>query len=330
MNNYWAFAPMRDSNELLGDADALRGRMDEDGYVLLRGLIGKERLSQVHREFCEILADKGWIEGGDALEERKVVGPALREGDEGFFEAYDELQRLESFHSLAHDEALMEAVRPVVGESAFPHPLKVARLVFPTSPRVSTPPHQDFLNNQGTKDLFATWIPLSDCPMEQGSLAVLRGSHRFGVLPLEFHLGPGNRQAVMPEEMQEQLRWVTSDIDAGDVLIFGAMTVHAALHNATFSMRLSVDFRYQREGEELSDLVLKPHFDRLSWEQIYEGWSSDELKYYWRDLDYEVVPYDKDVFEESAPSPEQVKQALFYEEFRKKRYEAAQASKSGD
>ena len=139
---------------------------------------------------------------------------------------------------------------------------------------MSTPPHQDFLNNQGTAELTATWIPLHDCPMQSGTIAVLRGSHRFGVLPLEWHMGPGNRQAVMPEEMQEKLRWVTTDMQAGDVLVFGAMTVHAALNNASFGMRLSVDFRYQRRGRSSRTCVLKPHFERLTWEEIYEGWQS--------------------------------------------------------
>jgi hypothetical protein len=34
-------------------------------------------------------------------------------------------------------------------------------------------------------------------------------------------------------------------------------------------MRHSIDVRYQREGEELTDLVLQRHFGRLSWEEVY-------------------------------------------------------------
>jgi ectoine hydroxylase-related dioxygenase (phytanoyl-CoA dioxygenase family) len=321
MNNYWAFAPMRDSNELLGDPEALRKRMDEDGYVLIRRLIDPERIAAVRNDFQRILAEKGWIHGGDRIDERAPARAPLRESDDEYFTAYDEIQKLESFHTLAHDEQLIGLMRHLLGTTAWPHPLKVARLVFPGAPEVSTPPHQDFLNNQGTPELTATWIPLHDCPMEQGSLAVLRGSHKHGVLPLEWHLGPGNRQAKMPPEIQEELRWVTTDVDAGDVLIFGALTVHAALNNATFGMRLSVDFRFQEESREVSELVLEPHFNRLSWEEIYAGWSSDELKYYWRDLEFDVVPYDKTPFEESAPSEEQIIQALVYDDFRQQRFE---------
>jgi hypothetical protein len=58
-------------------------------------------------------------------------------------------------------------------------------------------------------------------------------------------------------------------------------------------MRLSVDFRYQREGEELTEICLQPHFQRLTWDEIYSGWKSDRHKYYWKGLDYKVVPFEK-------------------------------------
>ena len=321
MNNYWAFAEMTASNDLLGDREALRARLDDEGYLYFRGLIPRERVLALRGEILEVLGDHGWIAGGDKLDNAEVVGMPVREGDEEYFSAYDDVQRLESFHSLAHDDGLVGAVRGALGETAFPHPLKVARLVFPSEPEVSTPPHQDFLNNQGSPDLTAAWIPLGDCPMKQGTLAILRGSQRYGVLPLEFSLGPGNRQAVVPNEMRDRLTWVTNDFSAGDVLLFPAMTVHASLHNATGRMRVSVDFRYQREGEPATDLVLNPHFGRLSWEEIYAGWKSDELKYYWRDLDFPVVPYDRTPFQASEPDVEKIQEVIIYEHWRKLRHE---------
>ena len=321
MNNDWAFADMTASNDLLADREALRARLEDDGYLYFKGLIDRERILAVRRDMLEILAAHGWVAGGEKLADAEAVGMPVREGNDEYFAAYDKLQKLESFHALAHDDDLLSALREALGETAFPHPLKVARLVFPSEPEVSTPPHQDFLNNQGTPALTAAWIPLGDCAMNQGTLAVLRGSPRYGVLPLEFHLGAGNRQAVLPNEMRDRLTWVTNDFSAGDVLLFGALTVHASLHNATGRMRLSVDFRYQCEGEPASDLVLQPHFQRLSWDQIYAGWESDELKYYWRDLEFPVVPYDRAPFESSEPGIEEIKEAIVYEHWRKLRHE---------
>jgi hypothetical protein len=321
VNNNWAFADMTVSNDLLDDREALRTRLADEGYLYFQRLIDRDRILALRGEVLEVLAGHGWIAGGDRLDDAVATGMPLRETDEEYFTAYDELQRLQAFHALAHDDALLGAVTQALGETAFPHPLKVARLVFPSEPEVSTPPHQDFLNNQGTPSLTAAWIPLGDCSMKQGTLAVLRGSQRYGVLPLEFSLGPGNSQAVLPNEMRDRLTWVTNDFSAGDVLLFGAMTVHASLHNTTGRMRLSVDFRYQCEGEEASDLVLEPHFGRLSWEEIYAGWDSDKLKYYWRELDFPVVTYDRTPFKASEPGPEQLKEALVYEHWRKLRHE---------
>jgi ectoine hydroxylase-related dioxygenase (phytanoyl-CoA dioxygenase family) len=321
MNNDWAFADMTVSNDLLAHRDALRARLDDEGYLYFHGLIERDRILALRGDILEVLARHGWIAGGDQLADAVAVGMPLRETDEEYFAAYDDLQRLESFHALAHDRDLLRAVREALGDTAFPHPLKVARLVFPSEPEVSTPPHQDFLNNQGSPRLTAAWIPLGDCAMKQGTLAILRGSQRYGVLPLEFSLGAGNSRAVIPNEMRDGLTWVANDFSAGDVLLFSALTVHASLHNATGRMRLSVDFRYQCEGEPASDLVLEPHFGRLSWEQIYAGWESDELKYYWRDLDFPVVPYDRSPFKSSEPDLEQLKEALVYEHWRKLRHE---------
>ena len=293
MNNLWAFLPMEPANELLDDRDALRARLDRDGYLYLKGILPVERLRALRLDMLTVLAEHGWIGGGDALKLGLAARPPVREGDDAFFDAYDDIQRLEAFHTFAHDDDLMAVMRLVLDDTAFPHPLKVARLIFPWSHEVSTPPHQDHPNNQGTADLIAAWMPVGDCPTELGSLAILRGSHRFGELPLGFHLGPGNRTAMLPPEMLEELRWVTTDFAVGDVVLFPSLTVHASLHNATeMRLRLSVDFRYQRQGEELSDHVLQPHFQRLSWEQVYAGWKSTAWQYYWKDLDYTVVPFD--------------------------------------
>jgi hypothetical protein len=124
--------------------------------------------------------------------------------------------------------------------------------------------------------------------------------------------------AAVPDEMAEACRWVTTEFRQGDVLLFPSTTVHASLHNASmFDMRLSVDFRYQQEGQALTPGCLLPHFQRLTWEEIYAGWSSTEYQYYWRDLDYEVVPFDNLAVEGADGStdlrPEDVRAILQYQ-----------------
>lgn len=287
--------PMYEANELLDNPTALRERLQQDGYLLLRNIIPVEYLTELKDQMTEVLAELGWIAGGEERMQARAISRPRREGQPKFFRAHDRIMKFEALHSLAHETHLMEVMRQVLGEKAFPHPLCITRLVFPDAPELSTPPHQDFPNNQGTPNLTAAWIPLADCSIEDGSLAVMEGSNKFGVLPLKFHLGAGNRRAVLPEALSS-CRWVGADFKAGDILLFPSLTVHKAMENHnTDRMRLSVDFRYQLEGEALTEGCLKPHFQRLSWDEIYQGWNSGELKYYWREKEFVEVPWNPEL-----------------------------------
>ena len=309
MNNEWAFLPMVSSNDLLDDPAALRERLDADSYLYFEQILDVEKLGAIHDGITEILFRHGMIRGGKQRHRAVSISAPVREGDDEYFAVHNEIQKLESFHSMAHDAGLADVMRSVLGDTAFPHPLKVVRLAFPGNYEVSTPPHQDYPNNQGTPNLTASWIPLSDIPTSLGGLAVLRGSSKHGVLPLARHLGPGNRCAVVPTEMLEECRWVTTDFAIGDVLLFPSTTVHSSLHNASdFFMRLSIDFRWQLEGEALTPIVLEPHFGRLRWDEIYADWESEELEYYWRDLDYETDPFEE--FELVGDEPEDYDEAM--------------------
>ena len=292
MNNRFAFLPMRSSNELLDDPEALRARLHTDSYLYFPGLLDRDVVNEVRRDILNVTSLLGWTERKIPLTTRCTTVP-LREEDDEFIHGYQQVQRLQSFHELAHQETLLEVMRAVLGPTAFPHPLKIARLAFPDHYEASTPPHQDFPNNQGSELLTAAWMPVCEMTPEMGGLAVLRGSHRWGLLPLEGHIGAGNRCAVVPPDMAEACRWVTTEFSMGDVLLFPALTVHAALHNASeFDMRLSVDFRYQPEGVPLTEGCLEPHFGMQSWDEIYAGWDSEDLQYYWKDLDFTVAPFE--------------------------------------
>ena len=330
MNYDWAFLPMEISNDLLDDTAGLRARFEEDGYLYFSQVIDPSRIQQLRRRMLQVLDECGWLAPGSVLMRGAAGVEPRREGDPEFLRVYDELQKLEEFHTLAHDDRLLAIMRTVLGPTAFPHPLKIARIGFPGHFEVSTPPHQDYPNNQGTEKLTASWIPVGDIPSELGGLAILRGSHRWGVLPLTTHLGPGNRCAVLPPDMLESCRWVSTDFRSGDVLLFPSQTVHAARHNMSdFFFRLSVDFRYQQEGEALTEGCLRPHFDRLTWEQVYSGWRSDRFQYYWEDLRYEVVPFEEYELVHVHSPTEELSVLLNYEQRRRSRYEGARGAEDG-
>ena len=60
-------------------------------------------------------------------------------------------------------------------------------------------------------------------------------------------------------------------------------------------LRVSLDNRYQAIGDPIAEHMLEPHLSLLSkftWEEVYRDWESDDLKYYWRQVDNPVVPRD--------------------------------------
>ena len=282
--------PFFDSSALLPDPHALKQRFERDGYVYLRGLVDPEILLELRRQIVSICLECGWLKPGtDPMDAVSWTVPKV-EGEDDYFEVYDRVQRLQDFHALAHEPAVLRLMRALLGETAFPHPLSIARLVFPEIRDWSTPPHQDFVNNQGTPELYACWIPLSDCPRSMGSLAVLEGSHKLGLLPVEYALGAGHRQASLPPEVAS-LQWLAGDFELGDVIAFHSLTIHRALANDTDRIRLSVDYRYQPEGHDTTERCLRPHFERESWDDIYRDWDREDLKYYWRDRKINLVPW---------------------------------------
>ncbi len=271
-------AAMVDSADLVKQPDQLRIRAAEDGYLLLRGLLPPDDVLTVRRDVLDLCVAAGWCDAAG------VARPGVRfiEGQPGFFEVYDRVQRLESFHRLATHPRLLELYQALFGEPPLAHPRNIARIMFPENNEHRTPAHQDFIHIRGTTETWTAWMPLGECPRALGGIAVLAGSHRSGIYPTHPSLGAGGR-GIDIEGLPFPL--VASDMAAGDVLTFHSHTVHMGLPNVTATqMRLSVDFRYQPASHAVDPGSLLPHFGRLSWDEIYAGWRSAQGRYYWRGL----------------------------------------------
>jgi ectoine hydroxylase-related dioxygenase (phytanoyl-CoA dioxygenase family) len=285
-----SLAELRDSGDAVDDGTELRRRIAADGYLFFRNLLDPELVRALRRDILTAIGKAGWLAPDrDIMEGIADVGRRCTEGDQEYISPYCDVQRLESFHRFPHDATLVGVVERVLDSKTIPIPGHKARIWFPKFTDHTTPMHQDFVHYQGSLDTLTTWIPVGDCPIELGPLAVLEGSHKVRkVLPHHFALGAGNMAIDLESERarypQLSGRWVSADFRAGDALFFPANTIHRALPNVTDDrMRISLDNRYQREGGRIAEHMLVPHLvgDRLSWAEIYEGWESDDLKYYW-------------------------------------------------
>ena len=209
--------------------------------------------------------------------------------------AYGDVQRLESFHRLAHHPNIIEMLAKLFDETVLVHPSKIARVMLPSKANAPTPPHQDHIFIQGTKTAYTLWMPLGDCPRELGGLSLLGGSHKMGILPVRAASGAGGRHVILDNIEQE---WFAADLEVGDALLFHSLNVHKSIPNVTKDrIRLSADFRYQPLSLPIDEDALVPHGEVLTWEQIYDDWHSTEFQFYWRKYELEITGHDMSLLE---------------------------------
>jgi ectoine hydroxylase-related dioxygenase (phytanoyl-CoA dioxygenase family) len=289
------FRPFRDSAALVGDGDALRRRMDADGYLFIRGLIPPADIAALRARTLPMMAAAGWLKAGTDPDE-SIAEPsrACVDPEPAYLEVYRPMYRLEALHAIAHHPAVMGVLESMLGGPVLPHPRLILRNVFPQRPDYTTPAHQDYPHIQGTPETYSVWVPLGDCPVERGGLMVAEGTHRDGVLPFRVSPGAGGMEVTDPFAG----RWVGGDFAMGDAILFHSMVVHRALPNVSDRLRQSVDNRYQRIDAPLVEASLRPYANLFTWEEIYAGWGSDRLQYYWKDRLTNLVPFDQRWYEE--------------------------------
>lgn len=270
---------LTDSADLLGDADGLRERFDREGYLFVRELVPAADVERVRADFLGALDSVGWLQPGSHGSSVLPSDRARRESPDAgaeFFEGYVALQRLQSFHELAHHDRVLALAGAILDDEVLVHPRKIARAALPRDFVYMTAPHQDYRLIQGTGDVLTLWLPLGDCPGELGGLAVLAGSHRLGLLPVEEAPGVGGLRVDIPADFDSaELDWRVADMRAGDALLFHSLTVHAAKPNYTDNMRLSVDFRYQSVRDPVVPGSLEPHGRPHvpAYDELTAGWT---------------------------------------------------------
>ena len=286
--------PFADSSDIVGDTGALRAQIAEEGYLFVRQLLPKEPLLEVRRQMLEVLAEAGMIRRDRPLDDAVAdLTNFAVEPEPAFLAVLRDQYALEDLNALKHHPALGALMERLFGEAVIPLPLFVCRNIFPQREAYTTPPHQDYVHIQGTFRNHAAWLPLGDCGPSMGGLALAAGSHRRGVLDLRPALGAGGLEVLSAD----RLDWRHGTFQTGDVLVFNCLTVHRGVPNRSDRMRLSVDFRYQPQTEPMCEVNLTPHRDIAPWDELYDGWTREELKYYWKRHELEVLPFDMQYYE---------------------------------
>jgi hypothetical protein len=259
-----AFGELRDSSCLAGDGEKLSARIQEDGYLFLRGFFRRDDVMAVRKVMVDRLAAEGILQPGT-----DPMDAIINQGRDSTFRP-DLAKANAPLEQLLYAGPMMEFYREFFGEPVRHYDFTWLRAMGPGH---GTPPHCDVVYmGRGTREkLLTAWVPLGDAPLRLGGLMILEGSNRKherlrsylnrdvdtyctnGRHAPEIEAGKklwewGGSLSKDPVSLRKKLggRWLTTDFEAGDLLTFTMHTVHASLDNQSGDrIRFSSDSRYQ-------------------------------------------------------------------------------------
>lgn len=248
---------LRDATPHLGDPAALRARLDDEGYLLLRGLQDRELVLEARRQMVEQLRAAGVADrAGGALDARPVPGAARPRGLD------DRLTSCPAFRQVVESERIRSFMVGLYGAEALTFSFKWMRVVGPGD---FTGAHYDVVYmGRGSLGVLTVWTPFGDLGYEHGTLAVVPGSQRlpgyqrvrdtYGRMDVDRDRVDG-WFANDPLDITGRCggRWATTEFRAGDVLIFGMFMMHMSLANTSQEFRLTADTRWQKAGDPVDE-----------------------------------------------------------------------------
>jgi ectoine hydroxylase-related dioxygenase (phytanoyl-CoA dioxygenase family) len=271
-----AFGELEDATPLLvrGDFDAVRRRYDDEGYLLLRGLLAADDVALAADEIVVSLAERRLLDPDYPARER-IAARGARVSKLGL-EAAD--RRYPRVRELALGSAMASFYERLFGAPVRAFDYVWLRLMAPGQ---ATAPHCDILYvGRGTHELATSWIPLTPVALEDGPLLLLERSHRIESLRngyarididrdnnwrrIKFRHGRlfrGGDYSRHPRRVAQEFgrRWLTSTFAPGDVLVISPFLLHAALDNRSQRFQISIDTRYQRASDPVDERWVGEH-----------------------------------------------------------------------
>lgn len=248
---------LRESNDILDDPAALRARLEDEGYVFVRGLHDRDEVLQVRREVLGRLASRGALDPAAPLMDA-VAHPRGHEEASSSVRRNEELKTA-ALRRVVYGPRVMGFFGRLLGGEAMSYNFQWLRTA---GPGAATGIHADVVYmGRGTHDLYTCWTPLGDVTPEMGPLVLCLGSHAWQAVRETYGRCDVDRDLIEgifsrdPAELVDRFggRWATADFRAGDVVIQSIYLLHASLTNISNRYRLSCDNRYQRKGEAVDD-----------------------------------------------------------------------------
>jgi hypothetical protein len=226
------------ANADLDSPARLKQRLEDDGYLFLRGVLEPESVAWLRDGVLRVLERRGYVEPGspDAV----WTGKSL--ADFGTHPA--ELHDSGLWQSFVARPPVVVLFRKILGEEPRFLPWGQYRFTPPSSQPEPDPVrgrHQDGFYNRGI-DFYTCWVPMGEIDESLGGLAVVPRMNKVGWI----HDQTSPPSYPIPADAVPIDAWLRADYSLGDLVVFHNHTPHSGLPNASSDrLRLSIDFRVQ-------------------------------------------------------------------------------------
>lgn len=258
------------THDALANMNLARERMEQDNYLLLRGLLDKDEVLAARRHILEQLAAEEQLDPSAPL----MQGVPRPGAQMTFRPELAQKNNPPLQHLLYNPEgSLMRFFAAFLQGEILHFDFTWLRCISPGNN--GTPSHCDIVYmGRGTQNLFTAWVPLGETDFNLGGLMILEGSHRNERLrdtycqrdvdqycsnrpddPARTASGLNGWLSDDPNQIRRQIggRWLTAEYNVGDVVIFKMHLVHGGMDNRSERLRLSSDSRYQLAGEPVDE-----------------------------------------------------------------------------
>lgn len=246
---------LSDSTSLLNDIIALHEKMNEDGYLFIRGFHSRENAQAAAYWTLQAIAERGGIDS-DAEIEDGVIG---RENRTFSFFRQTEVAHADPILNVVDSRRTMKFYEELLGGPVITFDKRWLRCMAKGGHNHF---HYDSVYvGRGTQNRYTMWSALTDIDLENGPLVICLGSHLNNKLRSTYGATDMDRdltEAVFstnPREMVEKFGFKlgTAHFQPGDVIIFGLYMMHSSAPNRSNRYRISIDTRYQLASEEKDD-----------------------------------------------------------------------------
>jgi phytanoyl-CoA hydroxylase len=231
----------------------------EKGFILIRNFFDKKETDNILAEVKRVFAIQIHLFSSISIEEiikkeescfAELVFDLFKNHFDVFTNCSKQVQHLISLHKFGVQNKLLEVLTGLGLE--FPI-ISVRPCVLMNSKYLDKdgdngrywrlPSHQDWYYSQGSLDSVTVWYPLISVNSELGALQLVPESHKWGLQKTE------NSYGELDFELEDD-KYISFDMDKGDVLIFNSLLIHRSGVNNTNKIRWSSQLRFNNLIEE--------------------------------------------------------------------------------